>query len=220
MQKRRHLGAAVVAAGGVMVGLVAVQPIVSAMSDDTSMVTDKPTHTAVGKEMVVFPDVATMTATSDLVVRATVSQIRRGRTVGPEDAPITFREVSLDIGSVVYQRPGRAVPSSVVVEEEGWTAEGLGFTMNGVAWSRTGDTGYFFLHRKSDARDGTYRLAGSHGRALITGSSVALSGDNSHGEGPWDATGVRSRGAQGLDTEIRAAAGKARSGQARPLITR
>jgi hypothetical protein len=220
MTRIRRASATAVVAVGIAVGTVAVQPIVSAARDEANSLPDQATRAAVGKEVQGYPDVAAMTAASDLVVKATVTGVERGRTVGPKEDTITFRKVGLDIDQVVYQRPGRPTPRSVIVEEEGWASDGTGYTMNGVAWSRRGDTGYYFLHRKTDGSRDTYRLIGSHGRALVIGSSVALSGDNTHGEGPWGRTAVATRGIGALQTELQAAAVRARSRAVHPLTPR
>jgi len=104
-------------------------------------------------------------------------------------------------------RSTASTPASVLVEEEGWLASGVGYTMNDIGWSAVGDTGYFFLHQKSD-RPGAYRLTASNGRALIAGGAVRVSGED---HSPWP-QGV---GPDQLDRAVRAATKPTTTGGAR-----
>lgn len=142
----------------------------------------------------------------DLVFRGTVTAVAPGRAVGPSASEqIRFREVTIRVDEVV--RSTASTPASVLVEEEGWLASGVGYTMNDIGWSAVGDTGYFFLHQKSD-RPGAYRLTASNGRALIAGGAVRVSGED---HSPWP-QGV---GPDQLDRAVRAAAKPTTTGGAR-----
>ena len=163
-----------------------------------------PSVRAFGKEVLAPESLAAMASASDLVFRGTVTAVAPGRAVGPSASEqIRFREVTISRRGGAVHRPTR----SVLVEEEGWLASGVGYTMNDIGWSAVGDTGYFFLHQKSD-RPGAYRLTASNGRALIAGGAVRVSGED---HSPWP-QGV---GPDQLDRAVRAAAKPTTTGGAR-----
>ncbi|HPZ68456.1 MAG: hypothetical protein KBG78_06890 [Dermatophilaceae bacterium] len=165
-----------------------------------------PSVRAFGKEVLAPESLAAMASASDLVFRGTVTAVAPGRAVGPSASEqIRFREVTIRVDEVV--RSTASTPASVLVEEEGWLASGVGYTMNDIGWSAVGDTGYFFLHQKSD-RPGAYRLTASNGRALIAGGAVRVSGED---HSPWP-QGV---GPDQLDRAVRAAAKPTTTGGAR-----
>lgn len=125
-----------------------------------------PEENAHAKEVYSFDDVATMTATSHLVVLGTVVSVGPGRIVGEEaDGAIQLRSVGIEVLDFLHQRKTTILPRLLTIEEEGWDAQGRGYTVNGVEWSQVGDYGYFFL-RKSDGVN-TYQLVSSQGRALV-----------------------------------------------------
>lgn len=188
---------------------------------------DHATRHADGRETAHFSSLVEMTRASDLVVKARVTEVEAGRTVGEDvDAPITFRDVSLEIDEVLFQKGQKvAEGATVTVEEEGWDANGVGYEMNSVAWSRVGDAGYFYLKRKTDVADGNaYRLVHSSGRALIGASPderssqpatyIEISGDESRiKDGPWSfLADLEKTGEPSLSKAIRSAAATAEAG--------
>jgi hypothetical protein len=136
----------------------------------------QPEGTADGREIYHFTDVASMTATSNLVVYGDVVSVDQGRLTGGEDdgaavgGEIRLRSVTITVYSVLHNPKNLLVPPSIILEEEGWDDEGRGYITNNVAWSQVGDSGYFFLRKSVGAN--TYRLTSSDGRALIVNDSL------------------------------------------------
>lgn len=158
------IGGLSAAIGGIALAMALIASV------GTSLATT-PSGSAHPDELHEFDDVPTMLATSDLVITAKVVKVQQGRSVGPDDgSKITFREVHLKVQSIQYDRTG-AQPTDVIVEEEGWDAEGRGYTLEGLTWSKIGDVGHFFLVRKRDAAD-KHRLVNSQGRVLIKDSRL------------------------------------------------
>lgn len=126
----------------------------------------KPSLSATGKELHHFNDVATMTATSPLVISGRVTAVRAGRWSGgaPGDRD-RVRDVTIAVDRVLASRSG-AEPATVVVDEWGWTSQGRGFEFKGVSWTEPGDRGFYFLTPVTDA-PGHYRLINSQGRVLV-----------------------------------------------------
>ncbi len=107
-----------------------------------------------------------LVASSDIVAEARVGEISTGRSVGPDDDTITFREIRLDI---TRQYRGERV-SQILLEEEGIDANGEEYQLNDLRWLEDGDEGIFFLAEKTDA-PGNYRLVNTQGRILFAGSA-------------------------------------------------
>lgn len=117
-----------------------------------------------GRETRVFTNVEQLVGSTPYIVRATVTDVQPGRTVGSEEdgGVQQARDVTL---SVEYSYKKARVPTTIVVEEWGWDSEGAGYQVENVAWSEVGDYGYYFLTKSVDATD-RYRLINSQGRAL------------------------------------------------------
>ena len=109
------------------------------------------------RELYRFDSLASMVATSDLVVVGTVRGVRDGRTVGESDSAIQFTEATVSVDDVLRGAP---VGSTVVLE------------VNDAAdadWLRAGERSVFFLQRKDDGAAATYyRPVNSQGVYRIT----------------------------------------------------
>ncbi|MEV0458767.1 hypothetical protein [Catellatospora methionotrophica] len=145
----------------------------------------QPESSAHSKEMYLFSSVDSMVATSHLVVSGTVTAVGEGRFTGADEdgstaSQVRLRSVTIAVDSVLHNPKLALVPPLITLEEEGWDALGRGYTVNGVAWSNVGDTGYFFLRRSAGGDANTYVLTSSDGRVLNRGG--VLSPSNSERE--------------------------------------
>jgi hypothetical protein len=116
---------------------------------------------------------AELVAASDLVVRAEVVSTDRGRVFGdPEsDAAIESRVVTLSVTRVLHgtgTTPGRRV----LVEEEGWTADGAPLVVDGLSPSSEGDDGIWFLTRVGAEEEARYVVVSAEGRYLVAGGRL------------------------------------------------
>lgn len=171
-----------------------------------------------------FHDVTTMTATSDLVIRARVTAVKLGEPEfdanDPSGKPVAWaRMITLEIDQVLFSKVAD-VPASVDVYEGHWTPDGDGFVgieQDGVPWSRAGDSGYFFLKNflNNSTKAGTaraYHLVSSQGRALVRAAGLdASAGEHSPLAG---VTGTLSAGH--LEAAVRQAGSDYTAGRVQP----
>jgi hypothetical protein len=134
------------------------------------------------------------------VVRARVTATERGRLFGDpgSDAAIESRLVHLEVAAVLHGT-GPGTGDQVLVEEEGWTADGAPLVVDGLAPSARGDDGIWFLERVGQDEEARYLVVGAQGRYLIDGDRLtgAAGGD------PLVAADV-ALGPAGLEDAIRA----------------
>src|SRR5262245_9941422 len=77
-----------------------------------------------------FSTVADLVAGSDLIVTGRVESTERGRLVGdPNEGGVVSRFVTVRIDDVLRGAPGERL-TNVVVEEEGWLADGTEIAVN------------------------------------------------------------------------------------------
>jgi hypothetical protein len=168
-----------------------------------------------------FEDLATMTATSALLVKGSVTETAPGETRELGDgsgAVATDREVVIAVEEVLYNRYGVAEPETVVMLEGYWS-DGTGYTLEGMPWVEVGDSGYFYLSAPPpEHRDGDrYSLIHLSGRVLIEeDQEVAIAGHWTE-EGPWAAAELSTASAEAVEVEIEAAAESALAGAVEPL---
>lgn len=67
---------------------------------------------------------------------------------------------------------GRDVGSTVLLEENGFDTAGGSFQLEGIPWSRVGDTGVFFLYDSKGLPEGRYYQIHADGRLLVEGNDV------------------------------------------------
>jgi hypothetical protein len=127
-------------------------------------------------EPVTFDSLAAMAAASEVVVRAVVVAVGPGPAAEPDGGPaFRLRSVTVKPREIVKGAPATDL---VRFAEPGYTSDGVGFTLNGVAWSRVGDEGWFFLVGSDDS---WMRLVSSYGRLLEDGPSGLAPASR----GPW-----------------------------------
>jgi len=190
----------------------------SSSAGSTVKFTDTPENISYASELRGFDDLGSMTATSDLVVKATVTEVVQGRTSGTAEdgGATTTREVRLRIDKVIYQRRGGKAPESVLLAEGYWDQSGTGYMVEGLNWSKVGDTGYYFLSGPDDTYTSSdhYALVWSQGRVVVTNDGIAISGDYDH-EGPWVGVNTSAAGVATFEASLAAAAEAARTGKAK-----
>lgn len=123
-----------------------------------------------------FATVEALVAASDLVVRGTVVDLSRGRVVGsPGGASIESRIVGVAIDDVLA---GPTPPgATVMVEEEGFLADGTPIALNGSRPPEVGDVGVWFLQRLDDPELAAYLITGTQGR-FVVGPGGAVEGSD------------------------------------------
>jgi hypothetical protein len=146
-------------------------------------------------------DLAELVAASDVVVRGQVVAAERGRWFGDgaAGARIQSRLVTLRVRDVLAGELPDGT-DTVLVEEEGWLDDGRPLVVDGLAPSRVGDDGVWFVVAGGDAETGAFVLLGADGRYLVTDDG-ALSG--AEGDDPLVA-GVVEEGLEALLDEVRA----------------
>lgn len=207
---------------GVAAGLVLAAAVAGGCSSSAGTpvaFTDTPEHLSYSTELQVYEDLGSMTASSDLVVKATVTGTSQGRTFGTAEdgGATTTREVHLRIDKVIYQKTQGQAPKSIVLAEGTWNDKGLGVMSEGLPWSKVGDTGYYYLSADDSYPTGDhYSLLWSQGRLLISGTGVSISGDHDV-EGPWMGVDVSASGLSALEASITGAAHEAKTGKAKAV---
>lgn len=126
---------------------------------------------------------AELVAGSDLVVRAQVVGTERGRVFGDPggDAAIESRVVTLQVTSVLLgPTSGPAAPGGrILVEEEGWTADGAPLIVDGARPSEVGDDAIWFLTEVGAEEEARYVVVSAEGRYLVDGDRlVGATGDD------------------------------------------
>ena len=161
-----------------------------------------------------FENLAELVATSDLVVLAEVTDVRPGRWHGNPgaDDSTQSRAVTLSIKKILWSGTQRSssVPTSLVLDEEGWTSDGQGFQLEGLPWLSIGNTGVFAVD--IDAETGSAFLVNTQARFLLDGPKVVPSGDKS----TKLARAIDNFGRQELLNEFDAAVDIAKHGGAEP----
>jgi hypothetical protein len=117
---------------------------------------------------------------SDLVVRAEVTGTERGRVFANPGGrgAIESRVVHLRV-TTVLRGAGAEAGDRLLVEEEGWTAEGAPLVVDGLAPSTTGDDAVWFLIRAGDDEEARYVVVSAEGRYLVRGDRlVGAAGDD------------------------------------------
>ena len=111
-------------------------------------------------------------AASDLVVRASVVGTDRGRVFGEGDAAIESRVVQLRVLGVLKGDGALAGGGTVLVEEEGWSADGAPLIVDGLAPSQVGDDAIWFLLRVGQDEELRYVVVSAQGRYLVRGDRL------------------------------------------------
>lgn len=128
---------------------------------------------AVQAETPRFASLAALTAAADAVVIAQVTAIREGRLVGETNGGIRTRLVELTVERLLA---GEVNEGTIVLEEEGWLADGTPIIVNGMVPSEIGDLGFYFLFRGRSDEFPHYALIGEQGRYLVDVENGSLSG--------------------------------------------
>lgn len=123
---------------------------------------------------------AELVGASDLVVRAQVVSTDRGRVFGDpgSDAAIESRVVTLTVRRVL-RGTGVAPDATVVIEEEGWTADGAPLVVDGAPPSQAGDDAIWFLTKVGAEEEQRYVVVSAEGRYLVdSGRLRGAAGDD------------------------------------------
>ena len=129
-----------------------------------------------------FSQLSELVAAADLVVTGEVASVARGRTFGePGGTAIVSRVVTLRVDSVLAGTPP-AAGADVLVEEEGWLADGRALAVDGAAPTQEGDRGIWFLVDVGDPELPVYTVVNAEGRYLLGdaggGTLVGAAGDD------------------------------------------
>lgn len=169
LRRWRTLGPAL----AVLVSVVATAALTRTKSapDDDRPSLEPPTATAVTSDAPRYRSLPELVDVADVVVRARVVATERGRTFGdPGGASLQSRIVTLRVDAVLA---GTAPPQgTLLVEEEGWLADGTPLVVDGAAASTAGDQGIWFLKEVGDPELPAYVVVNAEGRYLVDGDGL------------------------------------------------
>jgi hypothetical protein len=142
-----------------------------------------------------------LVAASDLVVRAAVVSTERGRLFGDpgDDNAIESRVVRLRVTDVLHGT-GVTAGDALLVEEEGWSADGAPLVVDGLSGSAPGDDAIWFLTEVGTDEESRYVVVSAEGRYLVDGDRLI----GATGDDPLVAQ-LRALGTAGLTAAIAAA---------------
>jgi len=143
-------------------------PVSGAATSSPQPADEQPESSAHAREDYEFVSLPAMIDASTIVVEATVTNVERGRVVGPPEDPIQFRELTLQVDRVLR---GELATNTLRFEEEGWTGEDLSISMsvNHSRWANAGDRAIWFLVDKGGSESGIYRLLNTQARFFLLG---------------------------------------------------
>lgn len=162
----------------VMVAMVVTAIVVSRPAEQLPAV---PTTTEVGLEPVritsdapSYGSLGELLDASDVVVRAEVTAVERGRWFGDgqSGSGVQSRLVTLEVAEVLVGEVPPGDLGSIVVEEEGWLEDGAPLVVDGAAPSAAGDDGIWFLVDPGDDTTDVLILVNAQGRYLVSGDGL------------------------------------------------
>lgn len=139
--------------------------------DDASQPPAPPeaTPVAVSSDAPRFSQLDELVAAADLIVAGEVVAVARGRTFGePGGTAIVSRVATLRVESVLAGTPP-ADGADVLVEEEGWLADGRAVAVDGAPPTEEGDRGIWFLVEVGDPELPVHTVVNAEGRYLVEG---------------------------------------------------
>jgi hypothetical protein len=89
--------------------------------------------------------------------------------VGDGGAAVVSRIDALEVDGVLA---GQATGSTILVEEEGWLADGTSIAVNGLAPSEAGMDAIWFLDRRPDPELPGYLVINHQGRYVVEGDRL------------------------------------------------
>ena len=112
-----------------------------------------------------FDSLEGMIATSDLVVLGEVTAIRQGRLLFPQEVATSdrLRDATITISEILK---GEYTGSTLVIEEQGYLADGTPYELTEMPWSQIGDVGVFFLKHSDLHSEGYFGQIHPDGRIL------------------------------------------------------
>lgn len=123
-----------------------------------------PVTSADAREYRRFTSLQEMQAGSELVVVANVVETGVGRTIEGDGVDrFTMRNVHIVVEQVLAGQEVSA-GSRLLVEEEGWTASGIAYSLNDSKWANVADRAIFFLVRSTDS---AWTLSNSQSRFFL-----------------------------------------------------
>lgn len=126
--------------------------------DAVAVTSDAPTYATLGE----------LVGASDVVLRGTVVAVERGRWFGsgaPGETRIQSRLITVEVDEVLA---GEApAGEAVLVEEEGWLADGAPIVVDGTPSVAVGDDAIWFLVEGGDPELATYVVVNGQGRYLV-----------------------------------------------------
>lgn len=149
---------------------VAVGVIVATREDDSAPAPVDVDATSIYQ----FASLDEMAAASDAIVVGRVIATERGRLVGdPANGGVISRLVTVTVDEAL----AGVVGATIVVEEEGWLTDDTPITVNGVAATKVGDEGLWFLDLNDDAELSSFLVINSQGRFLFADDGTVQGGD-------------------------------------------
>ncbi|MCB0963980.1 MAG: hypothetical protein KDA98_11880 [Acidimicrobiales bacterium] len=158
-----------------------------------------------------FATLAALVEAADAVVVGEVVAVEPGRWFGDDSTGrLRSRLVTLAVDEVVAG--SGPDDDAVLVEEEGWTADGAPLVVDGAAPSAVGDRGVWFLVDGGDPTTGAWITVGAQGRYLLarpgTGDAASPGTSGAASPGTADAGDRALVGAAGDDPLVAELAGE------------
>lgn len=192
----------------VVAGVLAVVLVVGGSSaerdqspgDGPTSSTTEPPPVAVESDAPAHATLAELVAASDLVVRATVTSVERGRVFGDpgQEGAIESRLVGVEVTEVLH---GEEPPPEFLVEEEGWLLDGSPLIVDGLAPSVVGTDVIWFLVDPTDTEPAPFVTVNAQGRYTVDGDALV----GADGDDPLVAR-VETLTPTDLEAQVRAAA--------------
>lgn len=124
-----------------------------------------------------YPDLGSAAASSDLVLRGTVTgwEADPRAETDHERGDTTDRIAILAVEQVFHQSDRAPAPSESIEVLNGWWEGDRGFEYTNLPWLTEGQSGYFFL--RYDPKGDRYSEVGPESRVMVTADGLVPSGD-------------------------------------------
>jgi hypothetical protein len=136
--------------------------------DPGSSLATSPDVVAVTSDAPTYATLDDLVGASDVVLRGTVVAVERGRWFGsgaPGESRIQSRLITVDVDEVL----AGAAPTgeAILVEEEGWLADGAPIVVDGAPSVAVGDDAIWFLVEGGDPELAAYVVVNGQGRYVV-----------------------------------------------------
>lgn len=139
-----------------------------ATGDDPEVAAASPDAVAVTSDAPTYATLDELVGASDVVLRGTVAGVERGRWFGsgaPGESRIQSRLITVEVDEVLAG--GAPTGEAILVEEEGWLADGAPIVVDGAPSVAVGDDAIWFLVEGGDPELAAYVVVNGQGRYVV-----------------------------------------------------